>query len=49
MSGIAFNALDPQTRYKLLCGIVVPRPIALVTTLDDNGKVNAAPSSFFNV
>jgi len=26
---------------------VVPRPIALVTTLDENGKVNAAPFSFF--
>ena len=36
-------------RYKLLCGVVVPRPIALVTTLDENGSVNAAPFSFFNV
>jgi flavin reductase (DIM6/NTAB) family NADH-FMN oxidoreductase RutF len=27
----------------------VPRPIALVTTLDANGAVNAAPFSFFNV
>jgi flavin reductase (DIM6/NTAB) family NADH-FMN oxidoreductase RutF len=29
--------------------VVVPRPIALVTTLDTNGAVNAAPFSFFNV
>jgi flavin reductase (DIM6/NTAB) family NADH-FMN oxidoreductase RutF len=28
---------------------VVPRPIALVTTCDENGIVNAAPFSFFNV
>src|ERR1700682_6771386 len=49
MSGICFRELDPHDRYKLLCGVVVPRPIALVTTLDDNGKVNAAPFSFFNV
>src|ERR1700736_3658259 len=49
MSGIAFRELDPHDRYKLLCGVVVPRPIALVTTLDENGKVNAAPFSFFNV
>jgi flavin reductase (DIM6/NTAB) family NADH-FMN oxidoreductase RutF len=49
MSGIAFRELDPHDRYKLLCGVVVPRPIALVTTLDANGKVNAAPFSFFNV
>ena len=49
MSGISFHKLDPHDRYKLLCGVVVPRPIALVTTLDENGKVNAAPFSFFNV
>src|ERR1700726_4070655 len=49
MSGISFRELDPYDRYKLLCGVVVPRPIALVTTLDENGKVNAAPFSFFNV
>lgn len=49
MSGIAFSELDPRDRYKLLCGVVVPRPIAFVTTLDENGAVNAAPFSFFNV
>src|SRR5438445_8525394 len=49
MSGISFRGLDPHDRYRLLCGVVVPRPIALVTTLDENGTVNAAPFSFFNV
>jgi flavin reductase (DIM6/NTAB) family NADH-FMN oxidoreductase RutF len=49
MSGISFHDLSPHDRYKLLCGVVVPRPIALVTTLDQNGVVNAAPFSFFNV
>jgi flavin reductase (DIM6/NTAB) family NADH-FMN oxidoreductase RutF len=49
MSGISFRELDPHDRYKLLCGVVVPRPIALVTTLSENGAVNAAPFSFFNV
>ena len=49
MTGISFRALDPHDRYKLLCGVVVPRPIALVTTCDENGVVNAAPFSFFNV
>ena len=29
MSGISFRELDPHDRYKLLCGVVVPRPIAL--------------------
>ena len=35
--------------YKLRAGLVVPRPIALVTTVDAEGRVNAAPFSFFNV
>ena len=36
--------------YKLLAGLVVPRPIAWVTTLEEDGTtVNAAPFSFFNV
>ena len=34
--------------YKLLVSTVVPRPIALVTTVDGAGRVNAAPFSFFN-
>ncbi|HRK17806.1 MAG TPA: flavin reductase family protein [Hyphomicrobiaceae bacterium] len=44
-----FSDLKPIERYKLLCGIVVPRPIALVTSMDRAGRVNAAPFSFFNV
>ncbi len=44
-----FTTLSAQDRYKLLCALVVPRPIALVTTLGPGGIVNAAPFSFFNV
>jgi flavin reductase (DIM6/NTAB) family NADH-FMN oxidoreductase RutF len=44
-----FAKLAPIVRYKLLCGVVVPRPIALVTSMDEAGRVNAAPFSFFNV
>jgi flavin reductase (DIM6/NTAB) family NADH-FMN oxidoreductase RutF len=35
--------------YQLLVSLVVPRPIAFVTTISADGKVNAAPFSFFNV
>lgn len=49
MIGLSFRDLAPRDRYKLLCGVVVPRPIAFVTTVDDNGALNAAPFSFFNV
>lgn len=44
-----FRTLPPADRYKLLIGSVVPRPIALITSIDRNGVVNAAPFSFFNV
>jgi flavin reductase (DIM6/NTAB) family NADH-FMN oxidoreductase RutF len=33
--------------YKLLVSTVLPRPIALATTVDAEGRVNAAPFSFF--
>lgn len=41
--------LAPRDRYKLLSALVVPRPIAWVTTLNADGSVNAAPYSFFNL
>ncbi|MBE9605186.1 flavin reductase family protein [Acetobacteraceae bacterium H6797] len=43
-----FAALAPRDRYKILIGTVVPRPIAWVTTVDKQGRVNAGPYSFFN-
>ncbi len=46
---LGFDALLPLQRYKLLSSIVVPRPIAWVTTRGLDGVVNAAPFSFFNV
>jgi flavin reductase (DIM6/NTAB) family NADH-FMN oxidoreductase RutF len=46
---VDFSALNEHERYKLLCALIVPRPIALVTTVNRDGKVNAAPFSFFNV
>lgn len=35
--------------YLILAGLVTPRPIALTTTVDELGRINAAPFSFFNV
>jgi flavin reductase (DIM6/NTAB) family NADH-FMN oxidoreductase RutF len=35
--------------YPLLASLVTPRPIAFVTTLSPEGKINAAPFSFFNL
>jgi flavin reductase (DIM6/NTAB) family NADH-FMN oxidoreductase RutF len=34
--------------YQTLVGVVTPRPIAWVTSIDRQGRVNLAPFSFFN-
>jgi flavin reductase (DIM6/NTAB) family NADH-FMN oxidoreductase RutF len=44
-----FSKMPPESRYEFLLGTIVPRPIALVTTLSLDGMPNAAPYSFFNV
>ncbi|MBY4606190.1 flavin reductase family protein [Rhizobium sp. 9T] len=43
-----FKELSERERYKLMIGTIIPRPIALVTTVDEHGRINAAPFSFFN-
>ncbi len=40
--------LAPIERYKLLVGLVVPRPIAWISTVNEDGVANCAPFSFFN-
>ncbi len=46
---IDFSTLTEYQRYKLMASLIVPRPIALVTTLSETGVVNAAPFSMFNM
>jgi len=43
----AAAGLDAEATYKLLVGVVVPRPIAWITTLNAVGGVNLAPFSAF--
>lgn len=43
------NELSNKQRYKLLTGLIVPRPIALITTLSEKEVVNVAPFSYFNI
>ncbi|WP_244441567.1 MULTISPECIES: flavin reductase family protein [Rhizobium] len=31
-----------------MIGTIIPRPVALVTTVDEDDRINAAPFSFFN-
>lgn len=42
------SATPIDDNYKLLTNLVVPRPIAWITTLSPSGIVNLAPFSFFN-
>ncbi len=41
--------LGPRDAYKFLIGSVVPRPIAWVSTVSEDGTNNLAPFSFFTV
>jgi flavin reductase (DIM6/NTAB) family NADH-FMN oxidoreductase RutF len=41
-------SLPRLERYKLLIGLVIPRPIGWVSTWNENGIANCAPFSFFN-
>src|SRR5436853_826106 len=45
---IDVSAADVVSVYQALVGVVTPRPIAWVTTIDGQGRVNLAPFSFFN-
>ena len=49
MTEVDFDEITSYQRYKLMASLIVPRPIALVTTLGQNGVVNAAPFSMFNM
>jgi flavin reductase (DIM6/NTAB) family NADH-FMN oxidoreductase RutF len=46
---LSLNPAECESRqvYKLMTGIIVPRPVALVSTVDRNGAANLAPFSFF--
>jgi flavin reductase (DIM6/NTAB) family NADH-FMN oxidoreductase RutF len=46
--------MDPKLNserenYKLLIGTIIPRPIAFVTTQSEEGLLNGAPFSYFNI
>ncbi|MGH8813849.1 MAG: flavin reductase family protein [Advenella sp.] len=43
------DSMGPEQTYKLLTGIVVPRPIAWVSTLSEAGLTNVAPFSCYTI
>jgi flavin reductase (DIM6/NTAB) family NADH-FMN oxidoreductase RutF len=44
----AIETTPQNAVYKLLTGLVAPRPIAFITSMDENGRLNAAPFSAYN-
>lgn len=44
-----FSEISTRDAYKLLAASVVPRPIALITSMGEQGIINSAPYSFFNI
>jgi len=48
MATFDLSNIAPVDRYKLLTGLIVPRPIGWIGTVDTDGVRNLAPYSFFN-
>ena len=42
-------AMSERENYKFLIGSIIPRPIAFVTTISNDGVLNGAPFSYFNI
>lgn len=49
MPDFSFRELTGKDKKKMISGSVIPRPIALVSTISDEGVVNIAPFSYFNI
>ena len=44
---IDLNALETRHAHDLMTSSIIPRPIAWVSTINHQGKINLAPFSFF--
>ncbi len=49
MKSIDPTSITERDNYKFLIGSIIPRPIAFVTTLSEDGVLNGAPFSYFNI
>ena len=41
--------LTERENYKFLIGSIIPRPVAVVSSMDEEGLINIAPFSYFNI
>lgn len=49
MLSIDPTSISERENYKFLIGSIIPRPIAFVKTLSEEGVLNGAPFSYFNI
>ncbi|HLR64001.1 MAG TPA: flavin reductase family protein [Pseudogracilibacillus sp.] len=49
MLNIDPNDQTERENYKLMTGTIIPRPIAFVTSVNNEGVINGAPFSYFNI
>ncbi|MEH7013206.1 flavin reductase family protein [Neobacillus niacini] len=49
MLSIDTSENSERENYKFLIGSIIPRPIAFVTTMSEEGIINGAPFSYFNI
>src|SRR5690606_34069897 len=49
MLSINPKEISERENDTLLTGMIIPRPIAFVTTMSTEGVVNGAPFSYFNI
>ena len=52
--GVSLISLDPLAmsegdNYRFLTGTIIPRPIAIITSISNEGTVNIAPFSYFTI
>jgi flavin reductase (DIM6/NTAB) family NADH-FMN oxidoreductase RutF len=47
MKTLTFDGRSPMQKQGMLSQLVIPRPIAMVTTIDPDGRLNVAPFSYF--
>src|SRR4051794_20197282 len=50
---VSFKSIAPQdvsvgTFHQMMLGAIAPRPVAFASTIDQHGRVNLSPFSFFN-
>ena len=42
------SSLDRRSAYKAMISLIIPGPIAFVSTIGPAGNINLAPFSYFN-